>query len=188
MTDSIGKLYVVTGPSGAGKDSVIDSARQSGVSFGGVTTTSTRPMRDIESEGNPYYFITHAQFQEKIAAGEMIEWAEVYGNYYGSTRDEVERVRANHKIVIIKVDPQGARTFKEMVPDAVTIFIAPPSFEILKARLISRAQDPADVIESRLITAKSELEHLDQWDHVIVNEEGKLDQAVKQLTRIIKGE
>lgn len=188
MTDSTGKLYVVTGPSGAGKDSLIERARNSGVSFGSVTTTSTRPMRDVESEGNPYYFITHAQFEEKIAAGEMIEWAEVYGNYYGSTRDEVQRVRANHKVVIIKVDPQGARTFKEMIPDAVTIFIAPPSFEILKIRLISRDQDPADVIESRLMSAKSELEHVDQWDHVIVNQEGKLDQAVKQLNEIIQGE
>lgn len=186
MSDSRGKLFVVTGPSGAGKDSVIDAARDAGLSFEGVTTTSTRPMRPVESEGNPYYFITRAQFEEKIESGEMIEWAEVYGNYYGSTRAEVERVRGGHNTVIIKVDPQGARTFKEMIPDAVTIFIAPPSFEILKQRLISRDQDPPEVIESRLVTAKSELEHLDQWDHVIVNEEGKLEKAVKQLTSIVK--
>jgi guanylate kinase len=188
MTNSRGKLFVVTGPSGAGKDSVIDTAREEGMSFGGITTTSTRPMRDVESEGNPYYFITAAQFEEKIDAGEMIEWAKVYGNYYGSTRAEVDRVRGEHKVVIIKVDPQGARTFKEMIPDATTIFIAPPSFEILKGRLIARDQDSPDVIESRLITAKSELEHLDQWDHVIVNEEGKLQQAVTELVTILKNE
>lgn len=185
IDSSIGHLFVVTGPSGAGKDSVIEEAKKAGLLFGNVITTSTRPMRDTESEGYPYYFINAKEFEEKIAQNEMIEWAKVYGNYYGSTRSEIERVLSTYDVVIVKVDPQGARTFQSLFPDAVTIFIAPPSFDILKQRLIQRAQDPADVIESRLQSAESELQQMDQWDHIIVNEEGKLESAAAQLQKII---
>jgi len=181
-----GTLFVVTGPSGAGKDSVIDAVRDGGLEFGSVTTTSTRPMRPGEAEGQPYYFLTREEFEEKIEHGEMIEWAEVYGNLYGSTKQEVERVRKKHDVVIIKVDPQGARTFKAMIPDAVTIFIQPPSLEFLEKRLINRASDAPDVIAKRMETAKSELENVGSWDHLIMNEESKLDAAVKELTELVK--
>ncbi len=181
-----GTLYVVTGPSGAGKDSVIEAVTEAGLEFGTVTTTSTRPMRPGEAEGKPYYFLTAEEFKAKLDAGEMIEWAEVYGNYYGSTKEEVESVRGKNDVVIIKVDPQGARTFKEMVPDAVTIFIQPPNFEALEQRLVNRASDAPEVIEQRLETAKDELRDLSIWDHLIVNEEGKLDAAAQELIAIVQ--
>jgi guanylate kinase len=182
----MGKLFVVTGPSGAGKDSVIEKVREFGLPFGTVTTTSTRPMRPTESEGDPYYFLARDVFEKKIADGEMIEWAEVYGNLYGSSKAEVERVLGENEYVIIKVDPQGARTFKEMMPDAITIFIAPPSFEYLEKRLLNRASDSPEVIQKRLEVAHSELQNLETWNHVIINEEGELDKAARELIAIVK--
>ncbi len=180
-----GKLIVVTGPSGAGKDSVIERAKELGLEFETVTTTTTRPMRPGEAEGNPYHFIIRDEFEEKIENGEMIEWAEVYGHLYGSTREEVEKKRKKFDVVLIKVDPQGARTFKEMIPDATTVFIQPPSFEFLEKRLINRASDSDEVIQKRLETAKSELQNLEDWDHRIVNEEDQLDKAANELIALI---
>lgn len=181
----MGKLFVVTGPSGAGKDSVIAKARDLGLEFATITTTSTRPMRPGEAEGNPYYFVSKEEFEHKIANGDMIEWAEVYGNCYGSTRSEVEHVLKQNDVVIVKVDPQGARTFQEMVPEATTIFIQPPSFEALEHRLVHRASDAPDVIARRLDTARKELEHLEIWKAVIVNQEGKLEEAARTLMAIV---
>jgi guanylate kinase len=176
----MGKLFVVTGPSGAGKDSVIAKAREMGLTFATITTTSTRAMRPGEAEGSPYYFLSREAFEEKIKHGEMIEWAEVYGYLYGSTRDEVEQQLKKNDIVLLKVDPQGARTFKKLLPETITIFIQPPSFEFLEKRLVNRASDSPEVIAKRLDTAKIELQNLQDWDHIILNEEGKLDAAAQQ--------
>lgn len=181
-----GKLFVVTGPSGAGKDSVIEEARRLGLIFGIVTTTSSRLMRQHESEGHPYHFITHEQFEKLIAQGKMIEWAEVYGNMYGSTREEVEHTLQHYDVVIMKVDPQGARQFKKLLPDCVTIFIAPPSLEYLRRRLNHRGSDAPNVIVKRLEVAKEELENMKQWDVVIRNEEGKLTEAAHDLIMIVR--
>lgn len=181
----MGKLFVVTGPSGAGKDSVIAKAREMGLSFATVTTTSTRAMRPGESEGNPYFFVTREEFENKIKNGEMIEWAEVYGYLYGSTREDVEHTVKKNPVVVLKVDPQGARTFKSLLPDVVTIFIQPPSFLFLEKRLVNRASDSPEVIHKRLETAKVELQNLQDWDHIILNEEGKIDEAAKQLMCLV---
>lgn len=183
----MGILFVVTGPSGAGKDSVITKAREMGLAFATITTTSTRPMRIGEAEGNPYYFLSREEFEGKIERGEMIEYAEVYGYLYGSTREEVEGQLKKHPVVLLKVDPQGARTFKKLLPDTVTIFIQPPSFEFLEKRLVNRASDSAEVIAKRLETAKVELQNLQDWDRIILNEEGKLQEAAQQLIDLIHG-
>lgn len=186
MSTSLGILAVVTGPSGAGKDSVIEKVRELDFPFEMITTTTTRPMRPGEAEGKPYYFLPREQFEEKISNGEMVEYAEVYGNLYGSTKEEVERVRKQSPVVIIRVDPQGARTFKEMIPDAITIFIEPPSFDFLEKRLVNRNSDSAEVIAERLRVAKIELQNIDQWDHVVMNDEGKLEDAAKEVIDIIE--
>lgn len=182
----MGKLFVVTGPSGAGKDSVIEEARRLGLQFGTVTTTSSRPMRDTEQEGHPYYFVAREQFEQYIADGKMMEWAEVYGNLYGSTREEVERVLIQHTCVIMKVDPQGARQLKKMIPTCTTIFIQPPSLDYLRRRLVHRGSDSQDVIAKRLAVAQQELENMKQWDVVIRNDEGKLIDAAKTLMSFIQ--
>ncbi len=181
----MGKLFIVTGPSGAGKDSVINSVRQQGLVFGQVVTTSSRTMRVTESEGNPYYFVTREDFQKKVSAGEMIEWAEVYGNLYGCTKQEVEAKLAQNDVVIVKVDPQGARAYKKMLPEAKTIFIMPPSYEYLEKRLVNRETDTPAVIKQRLATAQRELENLLDWDYLVVNEEGKLEEAAEGVIGII---
>lgn len=180
-----GLLVVVTGPSGAGKDSVINTVRDLGLEFGQVITTSTRPMRVGESEGNPYYFVDEVAFRAKVAADDMIEWAEVYGNLYGCTKTEVEQRLQENKIVIVKVDPQGARAYKTMRPDAITIFIMPPSYEYLEKRLINRETDSKEVIKQRLDTAQRELNHLLDWDYLVVNDEGKLKEAAEEVIELI---
>lgn len=180
-----GKLFVVTGPSGAGKDSVINQVKEQGLQFGQVVTTSTRPMRSTEKEGDPYYFVDTTVFRQYIDAGEMIEWAEVYGNLYGCTKKEVQQKLAENSVVIVKVDPQGARSYKAMVPDATTIFIMPPSYEYLEKRLVNRETDSREVIQQRLETAQRELENLLDWDYLVVNEEGKLSEAADEVLQII---
>lgn len=183
---SKGRLFVITGPSGAGKDSVLNAARDRGMVFGQVITTSTRPMRPDESDGHPYYFVNREQFQAKVQDQAMIEWAEVYGNLYGCTKQEVEQKLQTNAVVIVKVDPQGARSYKAMVPDTVTIFIMPPSYEYLEKRLINRETDSKEVIKQRLTIAQKELENLLDWDFLVVNEEGKLDEAADEVIEIIK--
>lgn len=182
----MGKLFIVTGPSGAGKDSVISVVKERGLEFGQVITTSTRQMRQNEQAGNPYYFVTREQFETMVKNGEMVEWAEVYGNLYGCTKQEVEAKLAQFKVVIVKVDPQGARSYKQMMPEAKTIFIMPPSYEYLEKRLINRETDTPTVIKQRLATAQRELENLLDWDYLVMNEEGKLDEAAEEVLGIIK--
>lgn len=182
----MGKLCIVTGPSGAGKDSVINAVKELGLVFTQVITTSTRPMRPNEHDGEPYYFVTREQFEQKIASQEFIEWAEVYGNLYGSTKQEVDNKLQQHDMVIVKVDPQGARSYKKIMPQAVTIFIMPPSYAYLEKRLINRETDTPVVIKQRLATAQRELENLLDWDYLVVNEEGKLNDAAEEVATIIR--
>lgn len=182
----MGKLVIVTGPSGAGKDSVINQVKDQGLAFGQVITTSTRPMRATEHEGEPYFFVSKTEFETKIKAEEFIEWAEVYGNLYGSTKTELDRKLQTNDIVIVKVDPQGARSYKAIKPEAITIFIMPPSYEYLEKRLINRETDTPAVIKQRLATAQRELENLLDWDYLVVNEEGKLAEAADEVREIIK--
>lgn len=182
----MGKLFIVTGPSGAGKDSVINAVKEQGLAFGQVVTTSTRQMRQTEQEGNPYYFLTREQFEAVVQRGDMVEWAEVYGNLYGCSKQEVEQKLAAYDVVIVKVDPQGARSYKKLMPEAKTIFIMPPSYEYLEKRLINRETDTPTVIKQRLATAQRELENLLDWDYLVVNEEGKLDEAAEEVVDIIK--
>lgn len=181
----MGKLFVVTGPSGAGKDSVIFKAKEEGLDFIQIITTSTRTCRPGESEGHPYYFVNREKFQKMIDAEEMIEWAEVYGNLYGSTKEEVE-TKLKKKVVIVKVDPQGARAFKKIIPDCITIFVMPPSYEYLEKRLTGRSQDSRATIKERMETAHRELQNLLDWDYLIVNDEGKLKEAALELKEIIE--
>lgn len=181
----MGKLFVITGPSGAGKDSVIYKAKDIGLNFIQIVTASTREIRQGESEANPYYFVSREEFQKKIDNNEMAEWAEVYGNLYGTTKKEMED-KLKDGNVVVKVDPQGARTYKKIKPECTTIFIMPPSYEYLEKRLINRETDSKEVIRERLATAKKELENLLDWDYLVVNEEGKLNEAAQEVKEIVE--
>lgn len=185
MADSnLGKFIVITGPSGAGKDSVIERAREMGLDFAMAITTTTRSMRPGEAEGNPYYFVSEDHFQEMVDHGEMIEWAHVYGNNYGCTKAEVERARKENDVVIVRVDIQGARTYKEMVPDAITVFIEPRDYSVLERRLRERNTDTEEVIAQRMKIAHEEMKDLNQWDYRLLNEDDCLDATVQKLIEI----
>jgi guanylate kinase len=183
------KIFIITGTSGAGKDSVIEKIKEKNLEFEWVKTTVSRPMREGESEGNPYYFVTPAQFKEKIEKGEMIEYALVYGNYYGCEKKEIERCLATGKPVIWKVDIQGVPIIKKHYPDSVCVFISAPSFEVLEKRIRGRGKDDEETIQKRMKTAKTEMKDANEnplYDFVVVNEENRLDETVEKVVEIIK--
>ncbi len=183
------RIFIITGTSGSGKDSVIKEIKARGLDFTQVKTTVSRPKREGESEGNPYYFVSSEKFKEKIKRGEMIEYALVYGKYYGAEKKEIERCLATNKPVIWKVDIQGVPVIKQKYPNSICLFISAPNFEILEKRLRGRGKDSEEVIQKRLKTAKEEMKDAEQnpiYDHIIINEEGKLDQTANRVVSIIK--
>lgn len=181
-----GKLFIITGPSGVGKDTVIEGLAKVGLKFAWVITTTTRAIRQGESEGHPYYFVTREKFEEMIKNNELFEYANVYGNYYGGTFKEVEQKLSENEIVFLKIDPTGVATVKAKLSEVFTIFIAPPSFEALKNRLIKRGTDSHEQMEKRLAQVQKEMEMSRYFDAVVVNEEGKLEETINQVLTIIK--
>lgn len=180
------KLFIISGLSGAGKDSVINGLKEGKTEFNWVITTTTRPMRSGELEGNPYHFVSQERFEKMIAGEELVEWAKVYDYYYGLERERLNEALKGDKSVIIRVDHQGAATYKKLYPEAKVVFlIPPPSLEILAERLRRRGQDTEEVIQRRLAEAGKELKTLHQWDFIVVNEEGKLDETVERVKRLI---
>jgi guanylate kinase len=131
---------------------------------------TTRPMRAAERDGTDYHFVTHDVFREKIAAGDFLEWAEVHGNLYGTSRAETERIRASGEDILLDVDVQGADQVRKGEPDAVTIFVMPPSFAALEERLRGRRQDSSRVIEGRLEAAGREMRRYPEYHYVLINE------------------
>lgn len=179
------KLFVISGLSGAGKDTVIEGLENINLDFNWVVTTTTRPMRQGESEGHPYHFVSREQFEAMIKNDELIEWALVYDNYCGPQKEDVEKLLEEEKPVILKIDYQGAKTIKNKFSDAVIIFIVPPSIEILEKRLRTRGQDSEEAIKRRLAEAEKEMSTANQWDYVVVNEEGKAAETTEKVKEII---
>ncbi len=181
-------LIVLSGLSGVGKDTVLDRLRQSSLSLEFVVTLSTRQPRSGEQDGVHYRFVTVEKFKELIRAGELLEWAEVYGNYYGPPKDTVRAALAVGKDVIVKVDVQGAATIKKLVPECVAIFLATPTMEELETRLRNRRTESASELALRLETAAHELERLDLFDYIVFNREGAADRAAGEIEAIITAE
>lgn len=179
------KLFVITGLSGSGKDSVINGLEQEGLDYTKIITTTTRPIRRGEQEGDPYHFVSEDKFKKMISQNEFFEWAVVYTNYYGNTKTAVEQALSTGKPVILRIDCQGARTIKEKYPESVVIFIKPLSMKILEQRLKKRGLDSKEVIKHRLAQVKKEMEALEQWDYIVINEQGKLKDAIKNVKKII---
>lgn len=173
-------LYLISGPSGAGEDSVIEGLRGQ-LEFTRVITTVTRAMRPGESYGVPYYFISVDEFKRLIDNDAFVEWALVYGDYRGCTKQEMQRVFEIGKPVMWKVDWKGVATIKQKFPQAISILIAPPSIEALEARVARRGQDTPEIIAQRRTYTEEWLKRSDVYDHIIVNEEGKLDQTIAQV-------
>lgn len=185
---SLGNLYILSAPSGAGKSSLINalladlprSQVQLSISH---TTRSPRPG---EEEGVHYYFTDQAEFKALIEQGHFLEWAEVFGNYYGTSLPMIEQSLEKGIDVFLDIDWQGARQIRQKVPNIKTIFILPPSKAELEKRLIGRGQDSADTIAQRMAEAVSEMSHYDEFDYVIVNDD--FQTAVNQLKSILTAE
>ncbi len=184
------KICIISGLSGAGKDTVITELKKQ-YPLSWVITTTTRPMRPGESEGNPYHFVSVAEFERMIMNDELIEHAKVYDYYYGPQKKDVAAaLAADAPAVIMKVDYQGAESIKALYPEAIVIFIVPPSMEILKQRLITRGQDSSEVIERRLAEADTEMARVKTWSHAhhVVNEQDQLDKTVEEVYQLIQQE
>ena len=180
-------LVIVSGPSGVGKDSVIEALRAGPrvPDYHYVVTCTTRPRRSYEIDGVHYRFLTREAFAALQGAGELLEANEVHGNWYGTPRAEVRTaLKAGHD-VILKIDVQGAAAVKHRVGDALLIFLVPPSLEDLFQRLRSRATESADELDIRQRNATLELARRDDYDHVIVNETGQIERTAAQIHEII---
>ncbi|MEO6268892.1 MAG: guanylate kinase [Lautropia sp.] len=171
MRSPAGSILIVVAPSGAGKTSLVRALMDARARIRHSVSFTTRAPRAGERDGEDYCFISAADFRERRIAGEFLEWAEVHGNLYGTSRKWIDEQTAAGADIVLEIDWQGARQVRSLYPDAVSIFIAPPSLEILKERLQSRAKDSAAVIERRLAAARNELEHAAEFQYIIVNQD-----------------
>ena len=181
-------LLVLSGLSGAGKDTVLDSLKQSGFPAVHVTTVTSREPRPNERDGEHYHFISNNEFQEMKDTGALLESASVYGNWYGVPREPVNQALDSGQDVVIKVDVQGALTIKKIVPGAVLIFLAPPSVEELVTRLRQRRTETEADLDFRLKTANEELKQLPMFDYVVLNRQGEVNRAVADIKAIFQAE
>lgn len=181
-------VVVISGPSGAGKDSLIRRMKERQVPFHFVVTATSRPPRPGEVDGVDYHFLSREQFEAGIRAGEFLEYAVVYGDYKGIPRWEIENALASGKDVILRVDVQGAATLRRLIPQAVFIFVIPASREELIARLQARGTETPESIARRLQAVEEELRHWAEFDYVVVNRDQRLDEAVDDILAIIRAE
>lgn len=181
-------LVVLSGPSGVGKDAVLDEMERRGHRFHRVVTCTTRPPREGEREGADYFFVSDAEFDRLIATGGLLEHAAVYSHRYGVPRQQVIDALARGTDVYVRTDVQGAATIKKLMPDTVLVFIAPSDVAEIEARIRARASDDEARIQRRLETARLEMARQTEFEHVIVNAPGKLDETVARLEAILERE
>jgi guanylate kinase len=181
-------LFVISGPSGVGKDAVLAQMKEWGRPMHFTVTATTRKRRDAERNRVDYHFVSVKKFKEMIERGEMLEWAEVYGNFYGVPKAPVREALNAGQDVVVKVDVQGAASIKKIASEAVFIFLLPPSLEELGQRLSRRLTESPEALNRRLETAPKELAELPMFDYFVINQEGKIDQAVNEISAIIGAE
>jgi guanylate kinase len=181
-------LVVISGPSGVGKDSILNRMRDIGVPFHFVVTATSRAIRPGERDGHDYHFVGREGFERLIHDNELIEWAEVYGDYKGVPKFEVRQALASGEDVVLRIDVQGAATIRRLAPEAVLIFVAPGNFEELRTRLETRHTESAEDIQRRLAVVRTELAAIDSFDYVVINKDDRLDHAVEQIRAIVTAE
>lgn len=180
---------VVSGPSGVGKDVMIDRMIDSGrLGFHFTVTATTREARPGEENGINHHFVSIDEFVNMIAADELLEWAQVYGNYYGVPKQQVRDALDAGNHVIMRVDVQGAKRLREIIPEALLIFIIPPSLDVLKKHLAGRGVNSVDEMTKRLAAATEEISQASLFDFTVTNEEGRLDSTVENVVEIIESE
>jgi guanylate kinase len=179
-------VFIISAPSGSGKSTLVHRLLKTvpGLTFS--ISYTTRPPRPTETNGVDYIFITRAEFETRLAHGEFLEFAEVFGNYYGTNRSTFEQAVHEGKDLVLDIDVQGARQLKVAIPEAISIFVLPPSREVLEQRLRARSQDTEEVIQRRLKGAAEEVRNYKQYDYVLINRE--LEESAARLTSIVRAE
>lgn len=185
-----GRLFVLSGPSGVGKDAVIKSLKAHGFPMHYAVTATTRPIREEETAGDDYIFLTHSEFDRLLGEDGFLEHAQVYGERYGTPKAQVLPCLARGENVLLKVDVQGADTVKAKMPHTVRIFLAPPSFQVLEQRL--RDRERLRVSEQKLLDrlhqVEAEMSHAGEYDYVVYNRDGELEEAVQQIEDILRAD
>jgi len=181
-------LIVLSGPSGVGKDALLKRMKELEQSFHYVVTATTRPERTGEKDGVDYHFLSQEEFQGMIDKGQLLECAKVYHNYYGVPKAEIAQALSKGKDVIVKVDVQGAATIKEILPQALFIFVMPPSMGELERRLKERHSEPAQGVALRLEKAEEEMACLPLFDYVITSHQDRIDDVISQIEAIVAAE
>ena len=181
-------LLVISGPSGVGKDAVLERMKSSRVPYHFAVTATARPKRANEVDGVDYVFVSRDEFQSMIRNDELLEWAEVYGNLYGVPKAPVREALSRGQDVILKIDVQGGDNIRRLVPGAVYVFLAPPDMAELEHRLRRRRTESKETMKVRLETAAKEMEEAQKYDYVVVNRTGRLDEAVEEIDEIIRRE
>lgn len=179
-----GTLIIITAPSGAGKTTLVRGLLEQDRQVQLSVSYTTRAPRPGEQEGQAYYFVDTATFRGLRDRGEFLEWAEVHGNYYATSRVWIREQMQAGRDVVLEIDWQGAQQVRRVFPEAVGVFVLPPSFEALESRLRGRATDSDDVIAGRLLGARGEMRHLGEFDYVIINNE--LHEAVEDLVAVVR--
>lgn len=181
-------LFVLSAPSGTGKDTVINALKQQGMDFYVVPSVTTRAPRPGESEGNPYHFVSQETFDRLVDQGELLEHAKVHGNWYGQPRKPIRDNLAAGRDVLLKIDVKGAATIRSKVPNAIFIFLIPGSLEELAQRLAARQTETEEELQRRLADAHAELAEQHWYDYVIYNQQDHLQEAVDYLRAIMMAE
>ena len=177
-------VFIISAPSGSGKSTLTSELIRTVPNLRFSVSYTTRAPRGEEKDGEAYFFITREEFEKRVASGEFLEHAEVFGNYYGTHISELERADRDGYDLVLDIDVQGARQLKEKAPAAVSIFVLPPSRQVLEERLRSRGQDSDVVIQRRLREAKEEIRNYDRYDYVLVNRE--VAASIDTLVSIVK--
>jgi len=183
-----GLLVILSAPSGAGKDVVIEGLLRELEDATLYVTATSRAPRPGEIQGKHYFFYSPQKFREEIEQGNFLEWSVVHGEYKGVRGDAVGDALHEHRIVLVKPDPQGMRKLKAVLPEALTIFIQPPSLDSLRRRLVGRGTETPESLELRMKNAEIEMAAAPEYDHVVVNEDGKLAETVRTVADTIRKE
>ena len=181
-------LIILSGPSGVGKDAVLAKLKESDYPMKYVTTMTTRHRRENEKDDVDYHFVSFEKFQDMIKNNELLEWASVYGNWYGVPKGDVKQALDQGQDVMVKVDIQGVANIKKLLPQAISIFLMSPSAEELTTRLKQRRTESAFDLSLRLKKAEEEMKQLPKFDYVVVNRWGEIDRAVSDIKAIITAE
>ncbi|HEY1567254.1 MAG TPA: guanylate kinase [Solirubrobacteraceae bacterium] len=180
------RVFVITGPSGVGKGTLIRGLLERVPRLGLSVSATTRAPRPGETQGVDYHFLSPEEFEQRVADGEFVEHATYSGRRYGTLRSELEGRLRRGEPVVLEIEVQGARQVRDSMPEALQVFIAPPSREALRARLVGRGTDTSDQVDARLQTAEGELEAQSEFSHVVVND--RLEDALDELVDIVRGE